>query len=101
MGERATQLVLPCGCGSGGALDSLWVWVGNSNTHATYGRTYSEVLVCYAAFLALHLSDDMLDEVNKTLISKLQQKNIKADAARTYVQTIGAVRSHPCSLPVL
>lgn len=85
-------------------LDWLWVWAGNSNTHATYDRTCIEVLVCYAAFLALHLSDDMLDEVNKTLISKLQQKNIKADAARTYVQTIGAVRSHPfpslfCNLP--
>lgn len=52
------------------------------------------MLVCPAAFLALHLSDDMLDEVNKTLIAKLQQKSIKADAARTYVQTIGAVRSH-------
>lgn len=50
---------------------------------------------CYAASLALHLSDDLLDEVNKSLISHLQQKNIKADAARTYVQTIGAVRSHP------
>lgn len=48
--------------------------------------------VCHAASLALHLSDDLLDEVNKTLISKLQQNNIKAEAARTYVQTIGAVR---------
>ncbi|KAL3163066.1 hypothetical protein ABBQ32_009489 [Trebouxia sp. C0010 RCD-2024] len=43
------------------------------------------------ASLALHLSDDLLDDVNKALISQLQQKNIKADAARTYVQTIGAV----------
>lgn len=54
---------------------------------------------CYAASLALHLSDDLLDDVNKALISQLQQKNIKADAARTYVQTIGAVRSntpHSC-----
>ena len=45
-----------------------------------------------AASLASHLSDTQLDEVNKTLIAHLQQKNLKPDAARTYVQTIGAVR---------
>ncbi|DBB08467.1 hypothetical protein WJX82_000009 [Trebouxia sp. C0006] len=43
------------------------------------------------ASLALHLSGEQLDEVNKTLIAQLQQRNIKPDAARTYVQTIGAV----------
>ena len=45
-----------------------------------------------AASLALHLSGEQLDEVNKILIAQLQQRNIKPDAARTYVQTIGAVR---------
>lgn len=43
------------------------------------------------ASLASYLSDDQLDEINTTLISQLQQKGIKPDAVRTYIQTIGSV----------
>ena len=45
-----------------------------------------------AASLASYLSDDQMYEINTTLISQLQQKGIKPDAVRTYIQTIGSVR---------
>ena len=53
----------------------------------------AQSLLLGAASLATYLSDDQLDEINTILISQLQQKGIKPEAVRTYIQTIGAVRS--------
>jgi hypothetical protein len=45
----------------------------------------------HAASLAVYLNDDLLNEVNDYVISRLQAQR-DAESTRTYVQTMGAIR---------
>lgn len=44
-----------------------------------------------AGAVAPFLDDSLLDSVSNHLISKLQEGGLKPDAARTYVQGLGAI----------
>ena len=48
-----------------------------------------------AAALAPYLSDDLLDSVNSTLLSKLEGKGLKQESVHTYMHALGAIRHTP------
>eukprot|EP00195_Chlamydomonas_chlamydogama_P007020 CAMPEP_0202892974 /NCGR_PEP_ID=MMETSP1392-20130828/2632_1 /ASSEMBLY_ACC=CAM_ASM_000868 /TAXON_ID=225041 /ORGANISM="Chlamydomonas chlamydogama, Strain SAG 11-48b" /LENGTH=1235 /DNA_ID=CAMNT_0049577131 /DNA_START=157 /DNA_END=3864 /DNA_ORIENTATION=- len=43
------------------------------------------------AAVSVYLADELLDQVITQLLGKLQQKGLKADIARTYIQSIGQI----------
>ncbi len=48
-----------------------------------------------AAALAPYLSDDLLDSVSSTLLSKLNGKGLKQEGVHTYVHALGSIRYIP------